>query len=600
MRDLIQLMPDSLANQIAAGEVVQRPASVVKELVENSIDAGAENITVIIDEAGKKKVQVIDNGHGMSETDARMCFERHATSKIKVSEDLFKIKTKGFRGEALASIAAVAQVELKTKVPDSDLGIFIRIEGSKVVKQEHTVTESGTCLTIKNLFYNVPARKNFLKTNPVELKHVTDQFTRLALAHPEVAFSLYQNDLLAHSLTQGNLSGRIVGLFGNNYKEQLVPCLEETQHLKVHGYVGRPEFAKRTRGEQFFFVNNRFIKNNYLNHAVLNAYEALIGKEHFPFYCLFIDIDPQDIDVNIHPTKTEIKFKDERTIYGIIKAAVRQALGKFNITPSLDFDIDTNFEGHTNKLARDIPAKAIGLPVEQKNQLSHWEDLYRIAEKESMPKPQDYQESITFQSDFNTNSHEEINKEKKSPFQLHGQYIIRQVKSGMMIIDQRLAHERILYEKYLDNLKNKAVLTQQCLFPQSIEFNPSDILLIMDMQEEIKALGFDFERIGEISIVLNGIPSDLNKSSEKKIFEELIEQYKYNQSALKLDVSDNLARSLAKKCAIQWNEKLNTEAMDEIIDKLFACHQPNYTADGQPIFILFSLDKIKSLFLNRT
>ncbi|MEM6831917.1 MAG: DNA mismatch repair endonuclease MutL, partial [Bacteroidota bacterium] len=347
MSDIIHLLPDSIANQIAAGEVVQRPASVVKELLENSVDAGATNIQLIVKEAGKSLIQVVDNGKGMSGTDARMSFERHATSKISSSEDLFKIKTMGFRGEALASIAAVAQVEMRTKQGHEDLGTRLLIESSEVKDQEPTAGTEGTSVSVKNLFYNVPARRNFLKSNPVELRHINDEFQRVALANPSISFSFIQNDLEVSKLDSGKLSKRIVQLFGKSYQQQLIPCLEETTHVKVTGYIGKPEYAKKTRGEQFFFINNRFIKNSYLNHAVVRAFESLLKDDYFPFYVLNIEIDPVHVDINVHPTKTEVKFDDDRVLYGVINSAIRQALASFNVTPSLDFSSDVSFD-HLN------------------------------------------------------------------------------------------------------------------------------------------------------------------------------------------------------------------------------------------------------------
>ncbi|MEQ8811903.1 MAG: DNA mismatch repair endonuclease MutL, partial [Imperialibacter sp.] len=393
MSDIIRLLPESLANQIAAGEVVQRPASAVKELLENSVDAGATSIQLIVKEAGKQLIRVIDNGVGMSETDARMSFERHATSKLRTPEDLFRIQTKGFRGEALASIAAVAQVELKTKRKESELGSFICIEGSEIKKQEPCVTPQGSTVSVKNLFFNVPARRNFLKSNPVEMRHIIDEFQRVALAHPGIAFSLHQNDLPVYQLEEGKLSGRIIGLFNKNYREQLVPVDESTDQIKIHGYIGKPEFSKKTRGEQFFFINNRYIKNNYLNHALTSAFEGLLSADTHPFYVLFIDMNPSKIDINVHPTKTEVKFEDERLIYGVVKSAIRQALGAHNIAPSLDFNYDVNFESITrsklnfdelSQAKRPMPAgsSAFSSPL-SKNNAKNWERLYEDANLEA-------------------------------------------------------------------------------------------------------------------------------------------------------------------------------------------------------------------------
>lgn len=608
MPDFIHLLPDSLANQIAAGEVVQRPASVVKELLENSIDAGGTKIQVIVKDAGKSLIQVTDNGQGMSETDARMSFERHATSKISKTEDLFSINTMGFRGEALASIGAVSQVELKTKTEDSELGTLLCVEGSDVKKQEPASSPRGTSISVKNLFYNVPARRNFLKSNAVEMRHIVEDFQRIALSHPEIEFKLYQNDLETYSLPESKLSQRIVNLFGKNYREHLAACEEDTQSVRIHGYVGKPESAKKTRGEQFFFVNKRFIKNNYLNHAVLNAYEGLIPERSFPFYVLFIELDPRHIDVNVHPTKTEIKFDDERTVYGIVRAAVKQALGAHNLTPSIDFDHDVNFNIPPSERAKE----------EQRIRDQHysqfkgpskgdkdWEKLFEGlgSSQLSVPEREDQDIKLTFESAVNKiQSEEDLEKEltfdekQKAVFQIHNSYIVKQVRSGLMFIDQQAAHERILYEKYSEYLKNRSGSSQQTLFPQNLDLNISDFSLVMELKEEIEALGFIFERFGKNSIVIHGVPADIAAGNEKELFDGLIEQFKRNKSELSLTDSENLARSLAKRSGLKSEQKLSVEEMNSIIDSLFACSNPNYTPSGKLIFYILPLQKIEGFF----
>lgn len=469
MSDIIQLLPDAIANQIAAGEVVQRPASVVKELLENSIDAGSSKIKLVVKDAGKQLIQVIDDGAGMSETDARMCFERHATSKIRKSDDLFALKTMGFRGEAMASIAAVAQVELKTKTADAELGVLLEIEASEIKNQSHTTHTGGTTISVKNLFYNVPARRNFLKSNPVEMRHIIDEFHRVALANPQVAFSLHQNDMDVYQLNAGKLSQRIVGLFGKNYQEQLVACEETTDQLKIYGYIGKPEFAKKTRGEQFFFVNNRYIKSGYLHHAVVNGFEGLLAKEAHPFYVLCLEIDPKRIDVNVHPTKTEIKFDDERMVYGILAAAIRQALGAHNVAPALDFDSDVNFSFNAPRRNQvdDFSRKTTNYqkfkqPKDNDGEwdkiLSNFQELsQKISEEEENEDIADEsQQSMTFGSAINEENESKVPQServeaKSSIFQIHQKYIATQVKSGLMLVDQQAAHERIL-------LKNSIVI----------------------------------------------------------------------------------------------------------------------------------------------
>ncbi len=607
MSDVIRLLPDSLANQIAAGEVVQRPASVVKELLENSIDAGSTSITVIIKEAGKTLIKVIDNGHGMTETDARMSFERHATSKIRASEDLFKINTMGFRGEALASIAAVSQLELVTKTKERELGTAVAIEGSEFKKQEPEATNEGTSISVKNLFFNVPARRNFLKSNPVEMKHIIEEFQRVALSHPEIEFSLFQNDLETFNLPKGKLSQRIVRIFGKNYKEQLAACEEDTPHIKVHGYIGKPEFAKKTRGEQYFFVNKRFIKNNYLNHAVYNAYEGLIPDGSYPFYVLFIEIDPKSIDINVHPTKTEIKFEDERTVYGIVRAAVKQALGTHNLSPSIDFDHDVNFnlgpdrsKGEGLNLQDRDYAQFKNNPADKANK-ENWEKLFEGLEG---PKDSDVGNfSLTFESAANQIDPKELSSKEfssgdkyKAAFQIHNTYIGKQVKSGMMFIDQQAAHERILFEKYLTHLENRNGASQQSLFPQTIDLNISDFALVMELKEEIESLGFVFEIFGKNSVVIHGVPADIAHGNEKELFDGLLEQFKENKSELSIPTKENLARSIAKRSAIKPGNALSVEEMNTMIDQLFGCENPNYSPGGQLIYYILDLYKIASFF----
>ncbi|HVD99641.1 MAG TPA: DNA mismatch repair endonuclease MutL [Cytophagaceae bacterium] len=611
MSDIIRLLPDSIANQIAAGEVVQRPASAVKELLENAIDAGSTKIRLIVKDAGKQLIQVIDNGVGMSATDARMSFERHATSKIRQSEDLFNIKTFGFRGEALASIAAVAQVEMKTRKNNEELGVCIKVEGSEVKSQEAIACEKGTSIAVKNLFYNVPARRNFLKSNPVELRHIMDEFQRVALAHPEIEFSFYQNDLETYTLRADNLAQRIIDLFGKGYREQLIHCKEDTDFVDIKGYIGKPEFAKKSRGEQFFFVNNRFIKSSYLNHAVMFAYDKLIGDDAFPFYVLFIEIDPKKIDINVHPTKTEIKFDDEKTVYAMVRAAVKKALATHNIAPSIDYELDINFnipseQRGMNFEEKETTSKNISYTPRQNNETKQaWETLYNGFEnKENLEKLKRYEEMTVLTLGSKINSTEEssgLNKDmlysdNTTTFQLHNKYIVTQIKSGMALIDQQAAHERILYEKYLSMLHNKFGASQQFLFPQSIELSPNDFTLLMEMEEEIKALGFVYNIFGKNTIVVNGIPADIPNANEKNLFESLIEQYKQNQSELKLDKKENLARSLAKRSAIRPGTKLTLTEMNSLIDQLFACKMPTYAPNGNLTLVLMSMDKIASMF----
>ncbi|MCI0920348.1 DNA mismatch repair endonuclease MutL [Sphingobacterium rhinopitheci] len=623
MSDIIQLLPDSVANQIAAGEVVQRPASAVKELIENAIDAGADRIKLILKDAGKTLIQVIDNGCGMSVTDARICFERHATSKIRKAEDLFAIRTMGFRGEAMASIAAIAQVELKTKRVEDELGTVVQIEGSKVINQFPEALANGTSISVKNLFYNIPARRNFLKSNSVEMRHIIEEFQRIALAYPNIFLSMHSDNNELFHLSAGSLKQRIVHLFGNNYNQKLVPVEEETTIINIQGFVGKPEYAKKTRGEQFFFVNKRFIRDHYLNHAVMNAYEEILAGETFPLYVLFIDIDPAKIDINVHPTKTEIKYEDDKSIYAILRSAVKRSLGRYNITPSLDFDQETSFsdmisskpleeiqfptitfnpnfnpfevDGEGNSInkyksgdsyARGIDRK-IGIP-------ENWDSLYQIAEQEeAVQLPLLPVEEIEADDDIKAT----VAESRKLFFQIHNQYIVSQIHSGLMLIDQQAAHERILFEQYKAHLDDNKGSSQQSLFPSTIELSSADFELMNDLLPELRSLGFQLRPFGKTTYVIEGIPADLgNNVNETKVVEQLLEDFKNNKAELKLDKRDNLARSLAKSSAIKTGTPLDNDSMSDLIDRLFACESPNISIYGKPTIITITLQELMDKF----
>ncbi len=616
MPDIIQLLPDSVANQIAAGEVVQRPASAVKELIENSIDAGADKIQLIVKDAGKSLIQVIDNGAGMSVTDARMCFERHATSKIRKAEDLFAIRTMGFRGEAMASIAAIAQVELKTRRHEDELGTCITIEGSEVLSQEACSANTGTSISIKNLFYNTPARRNFLKSNSVEMRYIIDELQRVALAHPEIFFTLHHNGQEVYHLPGTTLKQRIIHLFGNNYNERLVPVEEDTNVINLRGFVGKPEYAKRTRGEQFFFVNNRFIKDAYLNHAVLMAFKELLPEDTFPLYVLFIDIDPSKIDINVHPTKTEIKYQDEQTIYAIIRSAVKRSLGRYNITPSLDFDQENSIEhlvtpipieeivpptisfnpnynpfNNDRQVEHDAPVYRSSSDYRSSPIPSNWDTLYEITKKDVNIQQQVYEEKSIAVDE------QELNKpSERQLFQLQNRFILSQIKSGFMLINQQAAHERILYERFLQQLQNHSGVSQQSLFPESVTLNSSDFELLKELLPDIRALGFDIREFGKNTVVVEGVPADLNNASEHEILEQLLEGFKNNQSILKLDKRDNLARSLARNAATKAGVKMSLEEMNELIDQLFACQMPNVALNGKLVITTFTLNELLERF----
>ncbi len=618
MNDIIQLLPDAIANQIAAGEVVQRPASIVKELLENALDAQSQSIQLLIKESGKSLVQVIDDGMGMSATDARMSFERHATSKIRNSQDLFNIRTMGFRGEAMASIAAVAQVELKTKRPGDDLGTQICIEGSQIKEQNVIAWTGGTSVAVKNVFFNVPARRNFLKSNPVEMRHILDEFHRVALSHPDIAFSLQHNDLEVYRLNPGKLSHRIVALFGKNYQKQLAPCTEDTPLIQIQGYVGTPQNAKKTKGEQFFFVNHRYIRHPYLHHAVMNAYEGLLPEDTYPFYTLFLEIDPVHVDVNIHPTKTEVKFDDERSIYAIVQSAVRKSLQSYNLSPSLDFATDVNFNpsAQIQKTIQENPlyrgSGNFSKPGTKLNQaqIKQWESLYADLEKkaeETPGLPVDAEQtdllSTTLQSNANLIQNQKglfdgsppVPKER-NVFQIHQRYVLTPVKSGILLVDQQAARERILFDSMVNLPTQKTIPSQQLLFPKEIILNPADQQLVLEIEAEILNLGFVYSFIDERTLLLKGVPADIIQDDAQAMFEGFLEQFKHFQTTLSLDNRTMAIRSLARKVSSQVHSKLNAEEMNALIDQLFASSNPKYAPDGRPTFIQLSLDRLADFF----
>lgn len=602
--NIIRLLPDALANQIAAGEVVQRPASVVKELMENSVDAEAKSIRLIIKDAGRTLIQIIDDGKGMSDTDVRMCFERHATSKLYSSDDLFNIRTMGFRGEAMASIAAVAQVEMKSRREEDELGSCIHIEGSEIISQEVLNTPVGTNTMVKNLFFNVPARRNFLKSDMVENKHIMDEFMRIALAHPEIAFYYTQNTTEIYHLPANKLSQRIVGMYGNSYKQNLIPCDEDTPWLKVWGYIGKPEFARKTRGEQFFFVNKRFIKNTYLHFAVADAFQNLIAENYHPFYVLFMEIDPRKIDINVHPTKTEIKFEDERSIHGILSAAVRKSLGANNITPSLDYEPRSFFSDfQPNKSAKveliDKGFTPTFRPIPAKKVDQEWQKMYESLSTPSQSNFSEQTELLVLSSQANeSNEIPNQAKEERNSFlvQLHGCYLLTPVKSGLMVVHKERAHERILYEKFIAHLQVKHGVSQQLIFPVQLEMQPADFHLIMEVEKELMALGFSISSLGGNTIALNGIPADIAAGDEKHMLDDLLQQFKQNKKELNLPLQENLARSMAKRCCVKANAFLSSEEMQSIIDQLFACENPNYTPNGDKIVAIWGKEQLSDLF----
>lgn len=610
MSDIIKLLSDNIANQIAAGEVIQRPASAVKELLENAIDAGSTKIDLIIKDAGRTLIQVIDNGCGMSETDARMSFERHATSKIRQADDLFNIRTKGFRGEALASIAAIAQVELKSKQVDNQLGTKIQIEGSTILVQEPVQTANGSSFSIKNLFFNVPARRNFLKSNPIELRHIIDEVERVALAHPDVHFVYYNNGDEVMNLTSGSLKNRILGIFSKKYNERLVPVEENTPIVNIRGYIIKPEHCKKTRGEQFFFVNNRFIRNQYLHHAVTSAYNELLAKDQFASYFLFLDIDPSKIDINIHPTKTEVKFEDEKSMYAIINSAVRNSLGKFNIAPSIDFEQESAF--NTPYMPKDKPVMPPTIKVNpdynpfrtatsannydfggNKTRIQHSNEQIE-ANLDFLDDVQQQSQSIQKSAKFTEQSEMEqssMNPSRKSvyehskTFQLHSKYILTQVGSGLLMIDQQRAHRQILFEKFLESSANQSASVQKLLFPQTIELDNSSYALMLELLPIIQEMGFEMENFGKNTLAVNGLPAGIEENNAEALIEQFLEQCK-NYSSIQTDKQhETVAWNLALGGAIKKGRKLTADEMGHLIDELFGCQSPNYDYKGNPIVI---------------
>ena len=589
MQDIIRLLPDSIANQIAAGEVVQRPASVVKELVENSLDAGADNIRVIIRDAGKQLIQIIDNGKGMSPTDVRMSIERHATSKISSADDLFALKTMGFRGEALASIAAVAQLEIKTRQKDAELGTCLLVEGSTIKKQEPESCPVGTAVSVRNLFFNIPARRNFLKGNPVELRHIIDEFIHLSLSHPSVAFMLVHGDEIIYDLQTSKIGQRIVALFGKSYQQQLAACDEEAGSVKVSGYVGRPELARRTRSEQFLFVNNRYFRSNYLHHAVMSGFEGLLPDGSFPFYALFLEVDPKHIDVNVHPAKTEVKFIDERTVYTVIRVAVRRALGLHQITPALDFTANINLDQQLS--GGQGPSKTAFFgehPFRVQKDNADWEKLFTEIPQRSPVQP-NQQELLGLPEQHSARTSDRVR------FQFQDQFIIREVSNGLMVIDQQAAHERVLFDRFLTRMKSGAGKAQQMLFPLTLDFSPSDFSLMVGLMPEFEKLGFKMEVFGKTTLLFSGAPAETT-SREKEVIEGLLEQYKVNAEVFDLPIQENLAQTLAKKAAVKRGQRLGMEEIDALISGLFSSNNPGFTPDGRPTFFIFESSRMAEFF----
>ncbi len=618
MADVIHLLSDHIANQIAAGEVIQRPASAVKELLENAIDAGATEIQLIVKDAGKELIQVTDNGKGMSPTDARMSFERHATSKIRSIEDLFKIRTMGFRGEALASIAAVTQVELKTRQASNDVGTRIVIEGTEVKVQEACAVNPGTTISVKNLFYNVPARRHFLKSASTELRHILDEFTRVALAYPGIGFRFWNNGTEQFHLEPGNMKERVVALLGNSYEKNLVPVAEQTDMLNINGFIGKPTAATRTRGMQFFFINGRFIRNAYLNHAVVQAYEGLIEKDSFPFYVLFLEVDPARVDVNVHPTKQEVKFEDDRMMYSYLNSAVKHSLARYNIAPSLDFTLNPEIqqlasvqlpytetqkqETQRGYLYSAFSDKDQAHIIERKDSLKRWKELYEIAKTPEQSTPASFRSAVGAHDDGNDTMQgalltgaETDSKGSNGMMLLHGNMLATTVKSGLMMIHTRRAQERIWYERLLDQWNDQNTPSQQVLFPISYETNPQDALLLTSVLPDLARIGLDIAPFGKNTFAVQGVPSGLPDGEERNVLDEVIDHLKHEAADAVNKRTELLLAHMARRLSRNKHAILQPEGQQALIDELFACSQPEYTPDGKKVFVIIRKDDLEGM-----
>lgn len=618
MADIINLLPENIANQIAAGEVIQRPASAVKELLENAVDADATEIKLFVNDAGKALVQVIDNGKGMSETDARMSFERHATSKIKNIDDLFHIRTMGFRGEALASIAGVAQVELKTKKTGEGIGTLIEIENSIVKSQQPVAANEGTNISMKNLFFNVPARRNFLKSNASELRHIVDEFIRVAMAFPSLFFSLTSNGQEVFHLEKGSLKQRLIQILGNNYTAKLVSVKEETDYMNIYGFVGKPETSKKNRGDQYFFVNSRFIKSAYLNHAVMNAFSEMIAKDSFPMYTLFIDIDPSRLDINVHPAKQEIKFEDEKIIYAFVQSAVKHALAQYSVTPTLDFDLDASIQqtdavrkpftpekqssATGTSLYKTFTQKNQAHFIESKSDLGTWNDSlqqqnsFNTPSEKPVVKTEPAKDGLYSSSFKNTQPTPDKKPTSEEYVQIHKSFILAQNENGFIVIHQQNAHERILYERFTDAMKGKPIAIQRSLFPDTVELTPGDSVLLSELLSDLHILGYQVEPFGNNTFVIQGVPADVVDGNEKESLEKILEQYKHFNMEIRFSKREKLLRSLAWQQAIKAGAYLSEKEMQALVEDLFNCNINNTTPNGKPVFLEFKKAELDKMF----
>lgn len=602
MSDIIALLPDAVANQIAAGEVVQRPASAVKEMLENAVDAGATDIRLVIKDAGKTLIQVIDNGCGMSRTDASLSFERHATSKIKDADDLFRIHTKGFRGEALASIAAVAQVELKTRLHDQELGTHIKIAGSEIEVTTDCQTPPGTSLAVKNLYFNVPARRNFLKSDPVETRHIIDEFQRVALTHPDIAFTMHHNGNEVFNLPAAVLRQRVVNVMGNKFNQRLVPAEEYTDILKISGFITKPEFARKSRGEQFLFVNRRFIKSPLLHSAIIRAYGQLLAPGTHPAYFIYLEMDPSEIDVNIHPTKTEIKFQDEKTIYALLHSSIRQALGKFNVTPTLDFEQETSFSTPPLQPGQIVKPPTIRVNPDYNPFRTEKEKPGNLASRFKQPSASDWKELYQIVEDSEAKQAEIRVEEERKPSDgpgvllMHSEYAVTQIASGMVMIHLKRALERIEFEKHRAHLQTGTGTSQRLLFPQTIGVPAAQVAILKERMEDLTAMGFELNSLGGGSFSINGIPSGLESEQPRGLVEELLEQLTHLPTDLDMPAQDRTALAVARSAVRQWRRRWKTAELKHLVDELFACEQPYYSPTGKATIATFTHEEITDKF----
>lgn len=614
MEGVIKLLPDIVANQIAAGEVIQRPASAVKELMENSVDAGSSIIELWINDAGKRLIMVVDNGVGMSPADSRLCFERHATSKISSANDLFAIKTFGFRGEALASIAAVSQLELKSRRAEDEIATMVRIEGGKITSQEPDNLQVGTTIAVKNLFYNIPARRNFLKGNNVELKHITEEFIRVALANIDITFKMFNEGRELYNLPVSNLKQRIVNIYGGQYNNRFVPVEQQTDLVEINGYIGKPEFAKKKRGEQYFFVNGRFFKTPYLHHAILKAYSELIPESSIPSYFIFLKVDPSTIDVNIHPTKTEVNFQEGSAIYAILHTSIRNSLGKFNLTPSIEFEPEVGFNQYFPK-NKEVKPPTIKVdpnynPFEtgsgknrQKSSTHHGDN--RALSQHGWMKTQDVENRDTEQQELFPTDEELCkgeksfdNKSESKIFQLHNSFIVAAIKSGLLLINQQYAHQRILYEQFIQDMANKKCVSQKLLLPVELDISKEESTVFDSIKEYMTAMGFAFNKDEKTSAyTCTAIPADMPPESISSVIESLMEAWQNETDISKVNsASIKLSKVLASKLSIKTGVRLSCREMQTLVDRLFNTEQPEISPSGKKVYIILQVNELEERF----